>query len=117
MGCLPNVLPGYQPVADRGVRRSFSETWGRPVPAWEGINSVLMMEAARECTINALYIWGEDPAQTHGDSTNIKKALKSLEFMVYQYLFLTKTAQHAHVSCPQHHLQKKTVHSRIRKGG
>ncbi len=100
MGCLPNVLPGYQPIADRGVRRSFSETWGRPVPAWEGRNSVRMMEAAREGTIKALYIWGEDPAQTHGDSTNIKKALKSLEFMVYQDLFLTKTAQHAHVVLP-----------------
>jgi len=100
MGCLPNVLPGYQPVADREVRRRFSEAWGRPVPSWEGKNSARMMEAAREGAIRALYIWGEDPAQTHGDSTNIEKALESLDFMVYQDLFLTKTARHARVVLP-----------------
>lgn len=100
MGCLPGVLPGYQPVIDDEVRRSFSECWGKPIPDFVGRNSAEMMDAARECKIKALYIWGEDPAQTHGDSLNIKKALESLEFMVYQDMFHTKTADYADVILP-----------------
>ena len=100
MGCLPGTLPGYQPVIDDEVRRRFTECWGKPIPDWVGRNSVEMMDAAKEGKIKALYIWGEDPAQTHGDSLNIKRALKSLEFMVYQDLFHTKTADYADVILP-----------------
>jgi predicted molibdopterin-dependent oxidoreductase YjgC len=100
MGCYPNVLPGYQHVTDADVRRRFSERWGARVPKQVGLNSARMMEAARDGKIKALYIWGEDPAHTHGDILNIRKALESLEFMVYQDLFLTETARYAHVVLP-----------------
>jgi predicted molibdopterin-dependent oxidoreductase YjgC len=100
MGCYPNVLPGYQHVTDAEARRKFSEQWGAPVPEQVGLNSARMMEAAREGKIKALYIWGEDPAHTHADILNIRKALESLEFMVYQDLFLTETARYAHVVLP-----------------
>jgi predicted molibdopterin-dependent oxidoreductase YjgC len=100
MGCYPNVLPGYQHVTDADIRRKFSGQWGASVPKQVGLNSARMMEAAREGKIKALYIWGEDPAHTHGDTMNIRKALESLEFMVYQDLFLTETARYAHVVLP-----------------
>jgi predicted molibdopterin-dependent oxidoreductase YjgC len=100
MGCYPNVLPGYQHITDADTRRKFSERWGARLPKQVGLNSARMMEAAREGKIKALYIWGEDPAHTHGDTLNIRKALESLEFMVYQDLFLTETARYAHVVLP-----------------
>jgi predicted molibdopterin-dependent oxidoreductase YjgC len=100
MGCYPNVLPGYQHVTDAEARRKFSERWGARVPKEVGLNSARMMEATREGKIKALYIWGEDPAHTHGDTLNIRKALESLQFMVYQDLFLTETARYAHVVLP-----------------
>ncbi len=100
MGCLPGLLPGYQPVTDDEIRRRFSARWGKPIPAWVGENSTHMMDAARKGRIKALYIWGEDPAKTHGDSLNIHKALQSLDFMVYQDLFYTKTAEYADVILP-----------------
>jgi predicted molibdopterin-dependent oxidoreductase YjgC len=100
MGCYPNVLPGYQHVTDADTRRKFSERWGARVPKQVGLNSARMMEAAREGKIKALYIWGEDPAHTHGDTLNIRKALESLQCMVYQDLFLTETARYAHVVLP-----------------
>ncbi len=90
MGCLPNLLPGYQTIRDGEVRRKFSEHWGRPVPKWIGKKSTEMMDAAAAGDMKALYIWGEDPAQTHGDTLHIRKALENLEFMVYQDIFPTK---------------------------
>jgi predicted molibdopterin-dependent oxidoreductase YjgC len=100
MGCYPHVLPGYQPVTDPAVRAKFSEKWGAPIPDTVGLSSSKMMEAARSGGIKALYIWGEDPAHTHGDTLAIRKSLQSLEFLVYQDLFLTETARHAHVVLP-----------------
>lgn len=100
MGCYPYVLPGYQHVTDPEVRRKFSERWGAEVPDKVGLTSARMMETAREGRIKALYIWGEDPAHTHGDTLNIRKSLQALEFLVYQDLFLTETAKYAHVVLP-----------------
>ena len=100
MGCYPNVFPGYQHVTDADTRRRFSERWGAPLPKDVGLNSARMMEAARGGKIKALYIWGEDPAHTHADTLKIRKALESLEFMVYQDLFLTETARYADVIFP-----------------
>jgi predicted molibdopterin-dependent oxidoreductase YjgC len=100
MGCYPHVLPGYRHVTDPEARRKFSERWGAPIPDKVGLTSSKMMESAREGGIKALYIWGEDPAHTHGDTLNIRKSLASLEFLVYQDLFLTETARHAHVILP-----------------
>jgi formate dehydrogenase alpha subunit len=100
MGCYPYVLPGYQHVTDPEARRKFSERWGASLPDKVGLTSSKMMESARQGGIRALYIWGEDPAHTHGDTLNIRKALESLEFLVYQDLFLTETAKYAHVVLP-----------------
>jgi predicted molibdopterin-dependent oxidoreductase YjgC len=100
MGCYPYVLPGYQHVTDPDIRRKFSERWKAKIPDKVGLTSARMMESAREGGIKALYIWGEDPAHTHGDTLNIRRSLASLEFLVYQDLFLTETAKYAHVVLP-----------------
>jgi len=100
MGCYPYVLPGYQHVTDPEARKKFSDCWGAEIPDKVGLTSSRMMESAREGGIKALYIWGEDPAHTHGDTLNIRKSLESLDFLVYQDLFLTETAKYAHVVLP-----------------
>jgi predicted molibdopterin-dependent oxidoreductase YjgC len=100
MGCYPYVLPGYQHVTDPDARKRFADRWGAPVPDKVGLTSAKMMESARKGGIKALYIWGEDPAHTHGDTLNIRKSLESLEFLVYQDLFLTETAKYAHIVLP-----------------
>lgn len=108
MGCLPNVLPGYQSVKDPFIRKNFSERWGNDIPDWPGKNSVQMMDSAIEGSIKALYIWGEDPAQTHGNSKNIHQALGALDFLVYQDIFFTKTAAFADVVLPASSFAEKT---------
>lgn len=108
MGCMPDVLPGYQPIKDQAVRDKFSRAWGKTIPDWIGKKSTQMMDDAREGKIKALYIWGEDPAQTHGDINNIRQALNNLEFLVYQDMFHTETSALAHVVLPASSFAEKT---------
>jgi formate dehydrogenase alpha subunit len=100
MGCLPDVLPGYQPITDDKVRDKFSQLWGKTIPEWVGKKSTQMMDEACEGKMKALYIWGEDPGQTHGNVHHITEALKNLEFLVYQDMFHTQTSVHADVVLP-----------------
>ncbi|AOQ25285.1 Formate dehydrogenase H [Moorella thermoacetica] len=101
MGGLPNVLPGYQPVTDPGVRHKFSEAWGVPdLPGEPGLTLMEMMAAAQEGKLKGMYILGENPVLTDPDVSHVKEALKNLEFLVVQDIFLTETARMADVVLP-----------------
>ena len=100
MGGLPNVVTGYQKVSDDEAMAKFDEAWGRKVPREPGLTLTEMAHAALEGRIKALYIMGENPMITDPDLTHIEKALDSLEFLVVQDIFLTETAQKAHVVLP-----------------
>lgn len=100
MGALPDVLPGYQRLDDPRVRTKFQAAWNAPLPKNPGLTAPEMFEAAAEGRIKAMYIVGENPLLTEADSSLVKKALEKLEFLVVQDLFLTETAQYAHVVLP-----------------
>lgn len=100
MGALPNVLTGYQPVADPTIQRTFEEAWGASLPAGPGLTVVEMIQGAREGKVKAMYIMGENPMVTDPDLTHVEKALKTLELLVVQDIFLTETAGLAHVVLP-----------------
>jgi len=100
MGCDPGFLPGYQSVDDAVARAKFESAWGRVLPAHRGLTIPEMHEAARRGELRAMYIFGEDVAQTDPDSGQTVKALKNLEFLVVQELFLSETAKLAHVVLP-----------------
>jgi formate dehydrogenase major subunit len=59
-----------------------------------------MHKAAGGSELRAMYIFGEDVVQTDPDSGKTIKALKQLEFLVVQELFLSETAKLAHVVLP-----------------
>jgi predicted molibdopterin-dependent oxidoreductase YjgC len=59
-----------------------------------------MMEAAIEGKIKAMYIMGENPAVSDPKAGDTLKALEKLEFLAVQDLFLTETAQLAHLVLP-----------------
>jgi len=77
MGVLPHQLPGYVPV-DGDVGLSTQEMLG-------------------ESPIKALLIAGADPA---ANSEAYRAALRQLDFLVVQDLFLTETAKLANVVLP-----------------
>jgi formate dehydrogenase alpha subunit len=101
MGALSNVYPGYQAVTSPEVKQKFEEAWGvQELPDKVGLTVTEMMDAASSGEVKALYVMGENPALSDPDSNHVIKALKGLELLVVQDIFLTETAQLAHVVLP-----------------
>ncbi len=100
MGALPNKLPGFQNVTDPGLRAKFEEAWGTTIPADNGWHVTQMFDAMETGDLRALYIIGENPAQSEADSGRTVDLLESLDHLVVQDIFLTKTAALADVVLP-----------------
>ncbi len=97
MGGLPNVFTGYQPVSDPHVRERFSEAWGTPLSDRPGMTITDMIPAMLEGKLKGLYVIGENPKLSDPDWNHLNHALKELDFLVVQELFLSETAQVADV--------------------
>lgn len=100
MGGLPNVFPGYQPVIDEDVRGKFENAWGVTLSPTVGLTVTEITEAAVTGAIKGIYVIGENPLLSDPDLHHTTKAFKSLDFLVVQDIFLTETAQVAHVVLP-----------------
>jgi formate dehydrogenase alpha subunit len=97
MGGLPNVFTGYQPVGDPAVVEKFSRAWGRPLSDRPGMTITEMVPAMLSGKLKALYVIGENPKLSDPDWQHLHHALKELDFLVVQDLFLSETAQVADV--------------------
>jgi formate dehydrogenase major subunit len=100
MGGLPNKLPGGQDVEDDTVRRRFERAWGAAIPPKRGLHLSEMFEAMDHGTLKAIYVIGENPAQSEADQTRALRLLGGLDHIVVQDMFLTRTAEMAHVVLP-----------------
>ena len=100
MGAMPTDYPGYQKVDNPEVREKFEKAWGVKLNPNPGLKATEVFPAAIEGKIKGLYICGEDPIVTDPDSSHIDLALRSLDFLVVQDLFMTKTAEYADVILP-----------------
>jgi formate dehydrogenase major subunit len=100
MGSFPHEFPGYRHVSDDTVRHMFEEVWGRPLDSEPGLRIPNMFDGAVEGTFKALYVQGEDIAQSDPNTHHVQAALASLELCVVQDLFLNETAKFAHVFLP-----------------
>ena len=100
MGALPNVYPGYQAVSDPNIREKFENAWGVSLSPNPGLTLVEMMEAAYRKDMKALYLVGENPAISDPDIQHVREALTRLDFLVVQDIFLSETAEFAHVILP-----------------
>ena len=100
MGGLVNVFPGYQKVADEGVRRKFAEGWGIPYERLSpspGLTVTEIMDAALEGKVRAIYIMGENPMLSDPNLHHVENALRAVEFLVVQDIFINETAELADV--------------------
>lgn len=100
MGTLPDFLPGYQSLQDNQARAKFETRWMCSLPVDTGLSALEMVGGAREGRIKAMYIVGENPAVSFPNSTLVRQALESLDFLVVQDMFLTETAKMADVVLP-----------------
>lgn len=100
MGALPDTFTGYQSVADDAVARRFEARWGVRMKRERGMKIPEMFDAAIAGELRAMYIFGEDVAQTDPNTTHVVKALESLEFLVCQDIFENETTKYADVILP-----------------
>jgi formate dehydrogenase alpha subunit len=100
LGPLPATLPGYQSISDPDLRAKFEKAWRVSLSPEAGLKSVEMLDEAIKKRFKGLFILGEDPAQTDPNAHEVREALKSLDFLVVQDMFLTETTKYADVILP-----------------
>ena len=100
MGCLPDCYPGYQKVNIPGIKEKFEKIWGAKLADKIGLVASEMATAAIEGHLKAMYIMGENPVLSDPDINHTIKALKKLDFLIVQDIFLTETAELADVVLP-----------------
>ncbi|WP_427174117.1 formate dehydrogenase subunit alpha [Arthrobacter sp. 92] len=100
MGAMPDLLPGYQKVVEAGVRERFAQAWQVPVPPTPGLRIPQMFAAARNGSLKALWVIGEDVLATDPDSSSVRAALEACPLVICNDLFLSPTAAAADVVFP-----------------
>jgi predicted molibdopterin-dependent oxidoreductase YjgC len=101
MGAIPNKLPGFQDIEqDHEARARIGALWGTTIPSTYGYNLTEMLHAMSRRELTALYVIGENPAQSDADAVHVEDALHGLDHLVVQEIFLTRTAEFAHVVLP-----------------
>lgn len=91
MGCDPGTLTGS--VSLNEARLQFENVWHAPVPETPGLNLLEMMDAAEAGKLKALWTIGYDIALTNANFTATERALRSLDFIIVQDMFLNETAR------------------------
>ena len=100
MGSFPHELPGYRHISIDSVRQSFEECWGVKIDSEPGMRIPNMLDAAVAGQFKGLYCQGEDVAQSDPNTQHVENALRSLECLIVQDIFLNETAKFAHVFLP-----------------
>jgi len=100
MGAIPNRLPGFQDILDAAARTRFETAWGCHIRPHHGRHLTAMFEAMGAGELRALHVMGENPARSEANSAEAVALLSGLDHLVVQDIFLTRTAELAHVVLP-----------------
>ena len=98
-GAVPTNLPGYADYSPASLSR-FERVWGVRPPGQTGLVVTEMTEGCLDGTIRAMYVVGENPMLAEPDLHHTDKALRQLDCLVVQDLFMHETAELAHVFLP-----------------
>jgi formate dehydrogenase major subunit len=100
MGSFPHEFSGYRHIARTDVRESFEKDWNVKLQSEPGLRIPNMFDAAIDGSFKGLYVQGEDVVQSDPNTHHIEAAMRSMECVVVQDLFLCETAKFAHVFLP-----------------
>ena len=101
MGAIPNKLPGFQDVEDdHAARARFEAAYGTRLPPRRGWHLSQMFDGMERGELHALYVLGENPAQSEADSKRARALLEGLDFLVVQDILMTETCEMADVVLP-----------------
>ena len=100
MGSFPHELPGYRHISDDTTRARFEHAWHVALDPEPGLRIPNMLASATAGQFHGIFIHGEDIAQSDPDTKHVTDALRAMELVVVQDLFLNETAKYAHVFFP-----------------
>ncbi len=100
MGSFPHELSGYRHISDGTVRALFDDLWGGTLSPEPGLRIPNMFDAAVHGHFKGLFVQGEDIAQSDPNTAHVLAALKAMEVVIVQDLFINETAKLAHVFLP-----------------
>jgi NADH-quinone oxidoreductase subunit G len=98
MGLLPDMLPGYTPVAGTSTFGEYA------IPAEPGLDMLEIFDAATAGNLSALYVVASNPVARY----TVDPASLADTFVVVQDMFLTETAALADVILPAANLYEKS---------
>ncbi|MBM3516335.1 MAG: formate dehydrogenase subunit alpha [Alphaproteobacteria bacterium] len=100
MGSFPHELSGYRHISDEAARALFEAAWDVALEAEPGLRIPNMFDAALDGSFKGIYIQGEDIVQSDPNTHHVEAAMRAMECVVVQDLFLNETAAFAHVFLP-----------------
>jgi formate dehydrogenase major subunit len=100
MGALPDLLPGYGRLTDDEAVARVEREWGVRLDRRPGLRILDMFAAALDGRLKALWVIGEDIAQTDPNTRRVEAAIDACELVISQELFLSRTAERADVVLP-----------------
>jgi len=100
MGCQPHQGAGYLPLDDKKIQEFYTEKYGVIHPTKAGLKIPQIFDAAIDGSLKAVWIIGEDVVQTDPNSAHVIKAMKALDILVVQEIFMSETAKLATVILP-----------------
>ncbi len=100
MGAVAEFLPGACSVTNCGDHDRIMKQWNADVSPDVGASLVDMLDRAKAGSLKGMLIVGENPVGSLPASLRPEEALRKLDLLVCQELFLTETAALAHVVLP-----------------
>ena len=100
MGCQPHQGAGYLDVTNEHNHKMYEQFYHAELPLHAGYKIPQMYDAALNDKLKAIWVIGEDMAQTDPNTHHVVAALNKLELFVVQELFMTETAKLATVILP-----------------
>ena len=100
MGCQPHQGAGYLDVTNDQNHALYEAYYGAKLPKHIGYKIPQMYDAALTDKLKAMWVIGEDMAQTDPNTQHVVNAISKLELFVVQELFMTETAKLATVVLP-----------------
>lgn len=100
MGCQPHQGAGYLDVTIPENHKKYESFYGAKLPDYIGYKIPQMYDAALNGKLKAMWLMGEDLAQTDPNTHHVTAALSALDLLVVQEIFMTETCKYAHVVLP-----------------
>ena len=100
VGCVPDLLPGYQQMDESPGQHAIQAVWGQRAPRAPGLGLREALAAARDGAVKSMLLLGDSIDYTSGELGDGYAALQNLEFLVVHDAFMGSAAQLADVVLP-----------------